>query len=115
MDYKKTKASNNTLTRNTADFVGQTKNIYEAIVIMGKRADQIGNEMKDEISTKLQEFASYNDNLEEIFENREQIEISKFYEKLPKPVLISTEELLNDEIYIRRPDDKEHNQKETGY
>ncbi|MFR2509242.1 DNA-directed RNA polymerase subunit omega, partial [Odoribacter laneus] len=78
-------------------------NIYEAVAIIAKRANQISVEMKDELSRKLQEFASYADNLEEIFENREQIEISKYYERIPKPVLIATQEFLDDEIYFRNP------------
>ncbi len=105
MDYKKTNASTNTITRNLSDFQIGTDNIYEAIAIISKRANQIGSEIKEELNKKLQEFASYTDNLEEIFENREQIEISKFYEKLPKPTLIAIQELLEDKIYVKK--DKE--------
>ncbi len=107
MDYTKTKASSNTITRNINDLDGTTGSIYESIQIISIRAQQIAIEMKTELDKKLTEFASYSDNLEEIFENREQIEISKFYEKLPKPTLIATEEFLNDEIYFRLPSDEE--------
>jgi DNA-directed RNA polymerase subunit K/omega len=83
----------------------ETGNIYESIVIMSKRSNQISVELKEELNQKLQEFASATDNLEEIFENREQIEISKFYEKLPKPVSIAMQELMEDKIYIRKTDE----------
>ena len=92
MDYKKTNAPTNTVTRNMMDLCEDTGNVYETVAIIGKRANQIGQEMKTDLSKKLQEFASYNDNLEEVFENREQIEISRYYEKLPKPTLIATQE-----------------------
>ncbi len=103
VDFKKVKAPNNTITRNPAIIAAKADNIYEAVAIIGKRANQISVEMKEELSRKLQEFASYADNLEEIFENREQIEISKYYERLPKPVLIATQEFLDDQIYFRNP------------
>lgn len=103
MDFKKTNAEITTVTRDIRKFDGVTGNIYEAVAIMSKRANQISSEMKEELSAKLQEFSSHSDNLEEIFENREQIEISKFYEKLPKPSLISVQEFLEDKIYYRNP------------
>ena len=103
MDYKKTNASSTTITRDMIEFADKTGNIYESVAIIGKRANQISVEMKNELSKKLQEFASYNDNLEEVFENREQIEISRFYEKLPKPTLIATQEFLEDKVYYRNP------------
>ncbi len=103
MDYKKTNAPSTTVTRNMIELSDKTGNIYESIAIIGKRANQISVEMKNELSKKLQEFASYNDNLEEVFENREQIEISRFYEKLPKPTLIATQEFVEDKIYYRNP------------
>jgi DNA-directed RNA polymerase subunit K/omega len=81
----------------------ETGNIYETVMILAKRANQISSELKEELNQKLQEFASYTDNLEEIFENREQIEISKFYERMPKPSLIAFEELKENEIYHRNP------------
>jgi len=103
MDYKKTEAPNNTLTQNVIDLSEQTGNIYETIVVLSKRSNQISVELKEELNAKLNEFASYTDNLEEIFENREQIEISRFYERLPKPVLISLQEYMDKKIYIRNP------------
>jgi DNA-directed RNA polymerase subunit K/omega len=81
-----------------------TGNIYESIVAMSKRSNQISVELKEELTNKLQEFASSTDNLEEIFENREQIEISKFYEKMPKPVAMAMQELLEEKLYLRNPE-----------
>ena len=105
MDYKKTTAPGSTITRDVTDF-SQGENIYEVLNVLSKRADQIGSELKQELNSKLEEFASTTDNLEEIFENREQIEISKFYEKLPKPGLIAQEEWKNKEIYFRNPNNE---------
>ncbi len=102
MDYKKTKAAATTITRNLNEMEQKAENIYEAVVIASKRANQISAELKSELSQKLEEFANYTDNLEEVFENREQIEISKFYERLPKPSLIALEELENDKIFIKK-------------
>ncbi len=104
MDYKKTKAPSTTITRNISDFESEEGNIYQTIIIASKRSNQISTEIKQELNRKLEEFANYTDNLEEVFENREQIEISRFYERLPKPVLIALQEYEDDEIYIRRPD-----------
>lgn len=105
MDYKKTtNASNNTETRNLLDLSEDAGNVYEMVRIVGKRANQISLEMKQDLDSKLQEFASYSDNLEEVFENHEQIEISRFYEKLPKPTLIALEEWQDGEIYFRNPE-----------
>jgi DNA-directed RNA polymerase subunit K/omega len=106
MDYKKTNAPTNTVTRDMADFRDKTGNVYESIAIMGKRANQISVEIKEELKKKLDEFSSSSDNLEEVFENREQIEISRYYERLPKPVIIATEEFLDDEIYYRKGEQK---------
>jgi DNA-directed RNA polymerase subunit K/omega len=103
MDFKKTNAEQSIATRDIRRFDGITGNIYEAIAIMSKRANQISSEIKEELSGKLQEFSSHTDNLEEVFENREQIEISKHYEKLPKPSLISIQEFLEDKVYYRNP------------
>lgn len=103
MDFKKTNAPTNTVTRNLNDFSKETGNVYESVVIIGKRANQIAAQMKDELSKKLQEFGSNQDNLEEIFENDEQIQISRYYERLPKPTLIATQEFLEDKIYYRNP------------
>ena len=103
MDYKKTNAPTNTVTRDMADFREKTGNVYESIANMGKRANQISVEMKEELKKKLEEFSSSSDNLEEVFENREQIEISRYYERLPKPTLIAAQEFLEDEVYYRNP------------
>jgi len=103
MDYKKTAAESSTVTRDLRLLDSKTGNIYEAISIVSKRANQIGNEIKEELTGKLAEFASHSDNLEEVFENREQIEISKFYERLPKPTDIAVQEYLEDKIYFRKP------------
>lgn len=103
MDFKKTNADQSIATRDIRKFDGPTGNIYEAVAIMSKRANQISSEVKEELSGKLQEFSSHTDNLEEVFENREQIEISKYYEKLPKPALISIQEFLEDKVYYRNP------------
>ena len=102
MDYKKSKAPSSTITRNTHELEQKAENIYEAVVIAGKRANQIGMEIKEELNQKLEEFANYTDNLEEVFENREQIEISRFYERLPKPTLIALDELMNDQIAVKK-------------
>lgn len=102
MDYKKTNAPETTVTRDFPELEKGTGNIYETIAIISKRSRQIQKEIKEELNKKLKEFASYTDNLEEIFENREQIEISKFYERLPKPTLIATQEFLEDDIYFRK-------------
>lgn len=101
MDYKKTKAPLTTVTRNLNELDTGTDNIYETVMVAAKRANQISVEMKLELNRKLEEFASYTDNLEEVFENPEQIEISKFFERLPKPSLISLQELTDDQIYFR--------------
>lgn len=103
MDYKKTKAATTTVPRDLDVLTKETGNVYETVMILAKRANQIASELKEELNQKLQEFASYTDNLEEVFENREQIEISKFYERLPKPTLIAFEELKNGQIYHRNP------------
>lgn len=101
MDFKKTTAPVNTVTYDKNVIEQPTGNIYEAITIIAKRANQINSEIKKELSEKLDEFATYNDSLEEIFENKEQIEVSKFYEKLPKPQAIAIEEWNDDKIYYR--------------
>ncbi len=85
------------------DLCDETGNIYESVAIIGKRANQISSEIKQDLSKKLSEFASYNDSLEEVFENREQIEISRYYEKLPKPTLLATEEFVEGNVYYRDP------------
>jgi len=107
MDYKKTKAPTTTITRNLNEIDSVTGNIYEAVAIVSKRANQIGSELKEELNRKLEEFASYTDNLEEVFENREQIEISRFYERLAKPTLIAVQEFMDDQVYYRKPEAEE--------
>ena len=103
MDYKKVKADTVAVTRKTSDFVKQTGNIYESVAILSKRANQIGLEMKEELNQKVSEFTTTSDSLEEVFENREQIEIAKYYEHLPKPTLIAIQEFLSKEVYFRNP------------
>lgn len=103
MDYKKSKAPTNTITRNVVELSQETGNIYESVAIMAKRSNQIAAEIKQDLQKKLNEFSSYNDTLEEVFENREQIEISRYYEKLPKPTLMAAEEFVGGEIYWRDP------------
>ena len=107
MDYKKTQAPITTETKNMRDLDEITGNIYETVVICARRANQISLEIKQELNRKLEEFAYYTDNLEEVFENREQIEISKFYEKLPKPSLIALQEFSEEGIYYRKPEETE--------
>lgn len=103
MDYKKSKAPLTTITRDLRTIDQQAGNIYESVMIVAKRANQISVEMKEELSRKLEEFANYTDNLEEVFENREQIEISRYYERLPKSTLIAMQEFEDEEIYFRNP------------
>ncbi len=103
MDYKKTNAPLNTVTRDMIQMSEDTGNVYETVAIIAKRANQIAAEMKHDLEKKLQEFASLNDNLEEISENREQIEISRYYEKLPKPTLIAAQEYEEHKIHYRNP------------
>ena len=101
MDIKKTNAAQTTKTYNRDQIENETQNIYEAISIISKRADQIKGDVKKELIEKLEEFATYNDSLEEIFENKEQIEVSKFYERLPKPHAIAIQEWLDNKVYHR--------------
>ena len=104
MDFRKIKTETTVVTRQKDQFYRGTGNIYETVAIMSKRADQIAAEMKEELTKKIDEFSTnVNDSLEEVFENREQIEIAKFYERLPKPTLIAVHEFLHDEIYFRNP------------
>ena len=107
MDYKKSKAPVNTVTRDLASLWEETGNIYESVSIIAKRANQIGQEIKQDLNKKLAEFASYNDSLEEVFE---QIEISRYYEKLPKPTLLATEEFLQHQVYWRDPSQDNQNE-----
>jgi len=103
MDYKKTNAPSNTVTRDLMSLAEDTGNVYEMVRIIGKRANEIASEIKQDLERKLQEFSSYTDNLDEIFENREQIEISRYFERLPKPTLIAAQEYVDNELYFRNP------------
>jgi len=105
MELKKSNIPNNTVTRKLVDIDAPTGNVYESVAIIAKRANQIAAEMKQELVSKLEDFSTSQDSLEETFENREQIEISRYYERLPKPVIIATEEFLDGEVYFREPDD----------
>ncbi len=101
INYKNTNAEKTTVTRDLDNLSDKSGNIYKSLNVIAKRSNQISSEMREELTKKLAEFASTTDNLEEIFENREQIEISKFYESLPKPVAIAIEEYLSDKVYVR--------------
>ena len=102
--YRNTNAASSTKTYNKNEIEDPTNNIYEAISIIAKRSSQINSEIKKELHDKLDEFATHNDSLEEIFENKEQIEVSRFYEKLPKPYAIAIQEWLDNKIYFRDPE-----------
>ena len=106
MDIKNTNAAQTTKTYNRNQIENETQNIYEAISIISKRADQIKGDVKKELIEKLEEFATYNDSLEEIFENKEQIEVSKFYERLPKPHAIAIQEWLDNKVYHRNSNEE---------
>jgi DNA-directed RNA polymerase subunit K/omega len=104
MKFNNTGAQTSTVTRDVNDFLEKTDNIFKAVSIMAKRSAQINEKMKDELMEKLEEFALTQEQLDEVFENQEQIAVSKFYESLPKPWAIAMKELLNDEIYMREAD-----------
>lgn len=106
-DHKKSKAPLSTVTIDNRQLDEKTGNIYHSVMICAKRANQISVNMKQELNRKLEEFAYYTDNLEEVFENREQIEISRFYERLPKPTNIALQEFLDNKIYSRLPDEED--------
>ena len=101
MEIKKSNIPTNTVTRTLTELDGPTGNIYESVVVISRRANQIASEIKQELNRKLADFSSVNDSLEETFENREQIEISKYYERLPKPAIVATEEFLEGQVYFR--------------
>jgi DNA-directed RNA polymerase subunit K/omega len=103
MDYKKTNAPTTTVTRDMMKLSESTGNVYETVRVIGKRANEISVDIKHDLERKLQEFSSYTDSLDEVFENREQIEISRFFERLPKPTLIAAQEFVEDEVYWRNP------------
>ena len=105
MDLKKTNAPISSVTYDRNQIDEPTGNIYEAISVISRRAEQINTDIRRELVDKLEEFATFNDSLEEIFENKEQIEVSKFYEKLPKPHALAVQEWLNDKIYFRNTED----------
>ena len=112
MKFKNTGAQKSTITRNVDDFVAKTENIFQAVSVMAKRSSQVNEKMKDELMEKLQEFAISQEQLDEVFENQEQIAVSRFYESLPKPWAIAMKELLNDELYMRdanAPEDEDLN------
>ena len=108
-DYKNSEAPVTTVTFDKNQIEEQTDNIYKAIAIMSKRAVQVSDDLKHELVEKLEEFATFNDSLEEVFENKEQIEVSRFYEKLPKSTAIAVDEWLKDEIYFRNPEEENDN------
>ena len=104
MDYRKTTAPTNTVTRDMIKLCHDNQdNVYETVMVIAKRANQISNEMKQDLEKKLEEFTNLSDNPEEVLENHEQIEISRSYEKMPKPTLIATQEYLEDKIYYKNP------------
>ncbi len=107
MEFKKTGAEQTTVTRDVKDIVEKTGNMYKSLAILAKRSEQINERMKTELLAKLNEFATHSDELEEVFENSEQIEVSKFYERLPKPWAIAVKELLADEVYVREVEKEE--------
>lgn len=107
MNYQKAKAESTTITRDLREIDAKTGNIYESLAVISKRSNQIASDIKEELNNKLSEFATSSDNLEEVFENREQIEISKHYEKLPKPTLIAIQEFMEDKVYFRKPTEGE--------
>jgi len=105
MQYKNVNAEKSTITRDVVYLEEKTGNLYQSIVAISKRSNQISTQIKEELTQKLQEFATSSESLEEVFENREQIEISKHYEKMPKSTAIAIEELLEDKIYLRNPEE----------
>ena len=104
MDYKKSNAPRNTITLDRNELVKDSGNVYEAISIMAQRANQISEDIREELQAKLAEFATNTESLEEVFENKEQIEVSRFYERLPKPHAMALAEWLEDKIYHRKPE-----------
>lgn len=110
MAYKDSTAERTTITRSIKSLENDTDNIYESITVLSKRSNQINIEMKEELDQKLDEFATSTDNLEEIFENREQIEVSRYYERLPKSGAIAIQELENDKIFWKSPENEDSNE-----
>lgn len=103
MDYRKLNAPLSTITRDMNTLCEKVGNSYETVAIIAKRSNQIDQELKAELDKKLEEFSSMNDSIEEVFENREQIEISRYYEKMPKATLLATQEFIEEKVYYRNP------------
>tara|TARA_Y100001954_G_scaffold177235_1_gene188397 strand:- start:2145 stop:2492 length:348 start_codon:yes stop_codon:yes gene_type:complete len=114
MNYKKTGAEKSTITRDLIELGEKTGNIYNSISVIAKRSSQINRDLKEELINKLEEFATNNEQLEEVFENSEQIAVSKFYEKLPKPWAIAIKELMEDKVYIQSKDEEIKSDSETN-
>ena len=114
MNYKKTGAEKSTITRDLIELGDKTGNLYNSIAVIAKRSSQINRAMKDELVNKLEEFATNNEQLEEVFENSEQIAVSRYYEKLPKPWSIATKELMDDEVYIQSKDEEDLSESEKN-
>jgi len=110
MAYKDSTAERTTITRSLRELESESSNIYETITVLSKRSNQINVEMKEELNQKLDEFATSTDNLEEIFENREQIEVSRYYERLPKSGAIAIQELENEKIFWKSPENEDSNE-----
>lgn len=109
MDYKKSQAPKSTITRDHNEIDNPTGNIYQSLAILAKRSEQIASDLKTELHEKLDEFATNTESLEEIFENKEQIEVSRFYEALPKAHSVAMEEWKNGEVYFRKPEEEQPN------
>tara|TARA_B100000609_G_C17163843_1_gene407752 strand:+ start:771 stop:1118 length:348 start_codon:yes stop_codon:yes gene_type:complete len=114
MNYKKTGAEKSTITRDLIELGDKTGNLYNSIAVIAKRSSQINRAMKEELVNKLEEFATNNEQLEEVFENSEQIAVSRYYEKLPKPWSIATKELMDDEVYIQQKDEEDLSESEKN-
>ncbi len=108
-NYKSSNAAKTTITRNTQDLATKVdNNLFETIVLLSRRSNQISREVKEELSAKLEEFGNHSDNLEEVFENREQIEISRHYERMPKPHSVAVQELLDGALHFRYPEEPQN-------
>ena len=112
MKFKKTGAEKSTITREVNDLTNKTGNVFKAVSILASRSKQINEKMKEELLSKLEEFVLDQEQLDEVFENQEQIAVSRFYESLPKPWAIAMQELMKDEIYVRQIDETQENDAE---
>ena len=112
MKFKKTGAEKSTITREVNDLTEKTGSVFTSVSILASRSKQINEKMKEELLSKLEEFALDQEQLDEVFENQEQIAVSRFYESLPKPWAIAMQELMKDEIYVRQIDETEENDAE---